>query len=74
MKKRTDSLFWGIVLLTIGIIFLLHNLGVDISLGEILKFWPIILIYLGGRALYDYFDVKKRKTETAEVQEDAEEG
>ncbi len=73
MKKKTDSLFWGIVLLTIGIIFLLNNLGVDISLGEILKFWPLILIYFGGKALYDYFSFKKQTTETAEVEEDAEE-
>ncbi len=73
MKKKTDSLFWGIVLLTIGIIFLLNNLGVDISLGEILKFWPLILIYFGGKALYDYFSFKNQTTETAEVEEDAEE-
>ncbi len=55
MKKKSDSLFWGIVLLVIGIVFLLHNLGVDISLGKILKFWPLILIYFGGKALWEYF-------------------
>ncbi len=58
MRKRTDSLFWGVVLLVIGTIFLLRNLGVDISIGKILKFWPLILIYFGGKALYDYFSAK----------------
>ncbi len=66
-KRKTDSLFWGIVLLVIGFVFLLNNLGVDISIGEILKFWPVILIYFGGKALYEYFTQNSRE-KTIETQ------
>ncbi len=69
MRKRTDSLFWGIVLLLIGTIFLLNNLGVDISIGKILKFWPVILIYFGGKALYDYFSVKNEISNQNKMEE-----
>ena len=73
-KRKSDSLFWGIVLLVIGFVFLLENLGVDISIGEILKLWPLILIYFGGKALYEYFNQEKEEEEEiTETEEDYEE-
>lgn len=50
MKKGwADRFFGGFVLIGIGIIFLLQQMGyVDISIGSIIStFWPLILIYLG---------------------------
>lgn len=48
-KQSTESLFWGFVILLIGVLFLINNLGWgDIDIWEfITKFWPVILIYIG---------------------------
>ncbi|MHB8089227.1 MAG: LiaI-LiaF-like domain-containing protein, partial [Anaerolineaceae bacterium] len=42
---RYRSLFWPILLVGVGIVWLLSNLGLiqQISLGSILKFWPVVL-------------------------------
>jgi len=43
-KRKQESLFWGIVLLLIGAVFLISNLGVDIDVWEVLgDYWPVIL-------------------------------
>lgn len=47
MKDRS-SLFWAIILIALGTIFLLENLDLmDFSFSRLWKFWPLILIYLG---------------------------
>lgn len=47
MKDRS-SLFWALVLIALGTIFLLENLELlDFSFSRLWKFWPLILIYLG---------------------------
>lgn len=54
MKKGwADRFFGGFVLIGIGIIFLLQQMGyVNISIGSIIStFWPLILIYLGLKNL-----------------------
>lgn len=40
-----------IVLITIGVLFLLDNLGL-LVLGDVLRFWPLILIGFGVYSLY----------------------
>jgi lia operon protein LiaF len=44
-----NGIFIGILLILIGLIVLLNNLGLlDLSLVEIIKvYWPVILIWLG---------------------------
>ncbi len=50
-KVKSDTLIWGIVLIIIGVIFLLHNL--NISLWEnLFNLWPLILIGWGIWKLY----------------------
>lgn len=46
---RYRSLFWPILLVGVGIVWLLSNLGMiqPVSLGSILKFWPVVLIVIG---------------------------
>src|SRR5262245_28710465 len=39
-------LFSGLVLVTIGMLFLLGNMGV-LDAGRIFRFWPVILIAMG---------------------------
>ena len=51
---RYRSLFWPILLVGVGIVWLLSNLGMvqPISLGSILKFWPVVLIVIGLDMLF----------------------
>lgn len=51
---RYRSLFWPILLVGVGIVWLLSNLGLiqTISLGSILRFWPIVLIVFGLDMLF----------------------
>ena len=47
-KNKKESLFWGVILLVIGTLFLVDNLGMDIDLWNIISdFWPMILILIG---------------------------
>jgi hypothetical protein len=43
------SFFWPLLLIGIGVLFLLSNMGIiqPVSLGTILRFWPVILIVIG---------------------------
>lgn len=45
------SKFWGYVLILLGTGFLLDQMGLVESFGELLtSFWPLILVYIGWRA------------------------
>lgn len=49
MRRRRHPgghLFFGLVLILIGLVFLLGNMGV-IDAGRVFRFWPVILIALG---------------------------
>lgn len=49
---KTSNVFWGVLLLVLGGMILLDNLNiVCISLGELWKFWPLILVFWGVSAL-----------------------
>jgi hypothetical protein len=53
-QPRYRSLFWPILLVGVGIIWLLRNLGMipAISLGSLFKFWPLILVVMGFDILF----------------------
>jgi predicted membrane protein len=53
-KRRSFShgLFWGVLLILLGVIFLLDNLGV-ISAAHIWRFWPVLLIIAGAFNVLD---------------------
>jgi hypothetical protein len=46
---RGRGIFWGLLLLVVGVLIILHNLGY-IS-GSIWRWWPIILIVVGLKKL-----------------------
>jgi hypothetical protein len=49
---RADKLFWGLLLILIGSLFMLENLGyLEFSFSGIWRFWPVLLIYWGFSAL-----------------------
>jgi len=45
-----DRFLWGAILIIIGVLFLLNNLGY--SIGGIGKWWPIILVLVGIRLIF----------------------
>jgi uncharacterized integral membrane protein len=55
-KGRKDPLIWGIILIVIGLVFILHNLDVEIW-GFIARLWPLVLIIWGAWKLY--FGIKE---------------
>ncbi len=49
---RADKLFWGLLLILVGSLFMLENLGyLSFSFAGIWRFWPVLLIYWGFSAL-----------------------
>lgn len=50
---KTERVFWGIILVFVGVIFLLENFGViSFSWQYIWRFWPVILIICGINILF----------------------
>ncbi len=47
MKANSGSLKWGIILIVIGVVFLLHNYGMMDFLWVMGHFWPLLLIWWG---------------------------
>ena len=62
-KKKQESLFWGLVLLIIGFLILLDNFGVDIEWHNIVQFWPMILIVIGLKNIWQHYTNKKSREE-----------
>lgn len=56
---KAEKIFWGIILVFIGVIFLLENFDViDFSWGHVWRFWPIILIISGVNILFSKYNNK----------------
>jgi lia operon protein LiaF len=55
-KQKMESLFWGLIIILIGVLFLINNMGWgDIDIWELIgKFWPVILIYIGVKNIILY--------------------
>ena len=52
--RRYRSLFWPMVLIAVGLVWLLSNLGIvrPTSIGALVAFWPLILIFIGLDVLF----------------------
>jgi uncharacterized membrane protein HdeD (DUF308 family) len=61
-QKRNDSLIWGILLITLGVLFLL-NVNIWYVLAH---FWPVILILWGAHKLYYGLKEKREEEERSE--------
>ena len=62
-KGKQESLFWGVVLLIIGVLILLSNLGVAINWHFVGKFWPVIIIAIGAKYVWRHIESKKNQQE-----------
>jgi TM2 domain-containing membrane protein YozV len=56
----SGSVFWGIVLIVLGGIFLLGNFDI-INFDRIWDFWPLLVIIIGLKLIVDYFAKKNGK-------------
>jgi phage shock protein C len=48
-RHDRNSIMGGIVLITLGVLFLIANLVPDLDFGDL---WPILLIVIGGGLLW----------------------
>src|SRR6476469_1361885 len=50
---KSDKIFWGILFVFVGGVFLLENFGViDFSWHYVWRFWPVLLILTGVNILF----------------------
>jgi hypothetical protein len=52
-KEGMNFPLWGGILILMGVLFLLDNLGA-VSIRRAIEYWPLILIFLGVYLLLDY--------------------
>ncbi len=63
-KRKQETLFFGVVLLIIGAVFMLNNFGLRINIWDFLgKFWPAILIIIGVKNIIQHLQEKNREQE-----------
>jgi len=58
--RRKDSLFWGLILILVGIVFLLEQFDIE-AWDYVWKFWPLILIVWGATKLIAGIQEKSEK-------------
>ncbi len=55
VRSRSGALTAGLILISIGLIFFLQNFYEHFSAWRLIaRYWPVILIIIGLRKLYDY--------------------
>ena len=63
IQAKAGSIAGPLILITVGVLFLLHNLtGFDVF-HVIRQYWPLILIAVGVAKLVEYFRVSKQVSE-----------
>ena len=56
MKRHHGSIFWSLVLISVGVLFLLSNLNFEIRPWMIVaRYWPVLIIFWGLSKLLSYF-------------------
>jgi hypothetical protein len=57
IPSPSSSIFWGILLMALGAVFLLGNFDI-INFDRLWDFWPVIVIVIGIKMIADYFSKK----------------
>src|SRR4030095_3398249 len=53
--RSAGTVFWGLILVTVGMVLLLKNIGYDIPIWSgVARYWPVLLIVWGLVKLADY--------------------
>lgn len=58
-KKKQESLFWGVVLVLVGVVFLLESMNISVW-RHIWEYWPVLLIIIGLKNIFQHLSDKKR--------------
>lgn len=54
------SVFSGLLIILIGVLFLLHNFAPGLGIGRLIeRYWPLLLIFWGLAKLYDHFAAQR---------------
>lgn len=56
---RTGSVFWGIVLMILGVVLLMANFEFLVTYSRIWSLWPLIVIIIGVKLVVDYMAKNK---------------
>ena len=56
---RTGSVFWGIVLMILGVVLLMANFEFLVTYSRIWSLWPLIVIIIGVKLIVDYMAKNK---------------
>jgi hypothetical protein len=56
---RTGSVFWGIVLMVLGVVLLMANSSFLITYSRIWNLWPLLVIIIGVKLIVDYMAKNK---------------
>jgi phosphotransferase system glucose/maltose/N-acetylglucosamine-specific IIC component len=56
---RTGSVFWGIVLMILGVVFLMANFDFLVTYSGIWNLWPLVVIIFGVKLVVDYMAKNK---------------
>ena len=56
---RTGSVFWGIVLMVLGAIFLMANFSFLVDYSRIWSLWPLVVIIIGIKLVVEYMAKNK---------------
>jgi len=56
---RTGSVFWGVVLMVLGVVLLMANFEFLISYDRIWNLWPLVVIIVGVKLIADYYAKSK---------------
>jgi len=51
---RTGSVFWGFVLMILGVVLLMANFGFLVTYSRIWNLWPLVVIIFGVKLVVDY--------------------
>ncbi|HOW86346.1 MAG TPA: DUF5668 domain-containing protein [Candidatus Aminicenantes bacterium] len=61
--KKGNSFVWGVILIVVGALFLLQQLGIDFF-DEVWRFWPVILIIWGANKIWLGLKERNERSET----------
>ena len=57
---RRGSIFWALMLIAVGCLFLYHNFNPEVRPWHIIgKYWPVIIIFWGASKLIDYLQASQ---------------
>jgi len=59
MKEHKKKLFWGLLFVIIGLVFLLNNFGFLpwSAWATLLKFWPLLIVFSGLEMFFGTSDL-----------------